>query len=194
MNIGILSLQGDFQKHREICVLLKAPCIFVRQTEDLSLIDGLIIPGGESTTMGKLLERFSLLEPLRAKIREGLPVFGTCAGMIILARDLVRYEQPGLKLMDIAVERNAYGRQVESFEAPVQVPVLGKDPVNAVFIRAPRITDIGADVETLAVFEDRPVLVRQKNMLACSFHPELVGETRLHAYFLDMVTEAKAAS
>lgn len=157
---------------------------YVRTREEISAVDGLIIPGGESTTIGKLLTRFGLLEPIRERIREGMPVFGTCAGAILLAKEIEGSDQDRLGVMDIAVMRNAYGRQIESFEADVDVPSISGDPVRGVFIRAPIITSTGPGVEVLGTFEDHPVVVRQANLLAATFHPELAGDRRLHSIFL----------
>ncbi|HEX8918134.1 MAG TPA: pyridoxal 5'-phosphate synthase glutaminase subunit PdxT, partial [Chloroflexota bacterium] len=157
--------------------------------EQLYQIDGLIIPGGESTTIGKLLRRFEMLEPLRALVRAGLPVFGTCAGMILLADRILDAgeDQPSIGGMDIAVQRNAFGRQRESFETDLPVSALGERPMHAVFIRAPVICDVGDDVDVLARLPDgRPVAARQGRMLVSSFHPELSGDDRFHRYFLEM--------
>lgn len=181
--VGILGLQGDYAKHHQVVQRVGATPRIVVSPSDVEQIDSLIIPGGESTTMGKLMVDYKLLEPLRERIRTGLPVFGTCAGLILLATGIVDSEQPRLGLLDIDVNRNAYGRQVKSFEADVPVTFI-PEPVRGVFIRAPIITRLGPGVETLGVFEDSPVLVRQENILACSFHPELTEETRIHEYFL----------
>lgn len=161
----------------------RAPLIV--SPNDVDGIDGLIIPGGESTTIGKLMVDFELLEPIRQRIREGMPVFGTCAGMILLADRITGSSQPRIGLLDIEVNRNAYGRQVVSFEADLPVTFTG-ERVRGVFIRAPQIVELGPDVEVLGLFEDRPVIVRQQNILACSFHPELTDDTRTHEYYLAM--------
>lgn len=147
----------------------------------------MVIPGGESTTMGKLLVGEELLLPVREKIQLGMPVFGTCAGMILLAKELVNCNQPLIGLMDVIVERNAYGRQIESFETTISSSYFPATPLKAVFIRAPRIREIGDNVEVLAEFEKTPVLIRQGHMLAASFHPELTDDTRIHEYFLSIV-------
>ena len=185
--IGILALQGAFEKHLDQLSYFDIKGILVRSKDDLSEIDGLIIPGGESTTMGKLLNSFGIMDILREKILGGLPVFGTCAGMILLADKLKNHKQPLLQCMNIEVERNAYGRQIDSFEADIFVPVLGRVPVRAVFIRAPRIIQTGKEVEIIAKFENSPVIVREKKILAASFHPELTNDKRIHEYFLSMV-------
>lgn len=158
--------------------------VLVRTPEDLASVECLAIPGGESTTIGRLASRFCLVEPIRERGREGMPVFGTCAGMIVLARE-VNGGEPLLGLMDIGVDRNAYGRQVDSFEADVDVNDVG--PVRGVFIRAPQVSRVGAGVEVLGEHEGRPVVVRQGSMLAATFHPEIAGDPRLHTYFLELV-------
>jgi len=184
MTIGVLAFQGDFQRHYELLLSMGSHVRYVRTSEEVSAVDGLVIPGGESTTIGKLLTRFDLMEPIRRRIAEGMPVFGTCAGAILLAREIEGSDQDRLGVMDIAVTRNAYGRQIESFEADVEVPSISGDPVRGVFIRAPIITAVGPGVEVLGTFEDRPVVVRQGNLLVATFHPELAGDGRLHAIFL----------
>ncbi|HEQ72412.1 MAG TPA: pyridoxal 5'-phosphate synthase glutaminase subunit PdxT [Spirochaetia bacterium] len=185
--IGILALQGDVEKHVTALHTVGGSPTLVRRPDDLAGVQGLVIPGGESTTIGKLLIRFGLFEPLGALIREGLPVYGTCAGMILLATKIVGYDQPSFSCLDVTVERNAYGPQVMSFEADLTIPCLGEKPVRAVFIRAPVIRKTGKNVTVLARFEDIPVLVREHNILASSFHPELTDEPRIHRYFLTLV-------
>ena len=155
----------------------------VRNPEELASVDCLVIPGGESTTIGKLARAYDLVDPVRARVAAGMPVFGTCAGMIVLA-DRVLGGDPLFAVMDIGVERNAYGRQVESFEADVDVAGI-EHPVRGVFIRAPRITDVGSGVRVLAEHEGAPVVLEEGNLLVSSFHPELIGETGLHRYLLD---------
>lgn len=181
--VGILGLQGDFARHYSVLERLRAHALIVVSPEELDRVDALIIPGGESTTMGKLMASFRLLEPLQERIRAGMPVFGTCAGMILLAADITGSTQQRIGALDIEVNRNAYGRQIESFEADVPVTFIG-DPVRGVFIRAPKIVRVGPGIETLGLFEESPVLIRQGTILACSFHPELTEETRIHEYFL----------
>ena len=185
--IGILALQGDYEKHAIMLERLGAGTIYLREPADIDLVDGIVLPGGESTTIGKLMNAFSLLDPLRNRIRQGLPVFGTCAGLILLASQTAEKHQFRLGALDISVERNAYGRQVDSFEADIHVPMLGETPVRGVFIRAPVVTGISNGVQVLARFEKKPVLLQKETILAASFHPELTDDTRIHAYFLELV-------
>lgn len=194
MNIGVLALQGDFAEHRSLLSGLGIDTREIRLPEHLEGINGLIIPGGESTTIGKLATTYDLLESLR-QFGTTHPVWGTCAGAIFLSMDAQR-DQPLLGLMDIRVERNAFGRQVESFEFDLSVPGLDEPgrPFPAVFIRAPLIEDIGANVEVLAQLPDddgegKIVAAQEGHLLATSFHPELTGDDRFHRYFLDMVRE-----
>lgn len=183
-------MQGAFHKHGQVMESLGAETTEVRTKDELMSVDCLIIPGGESTVMWKLLVKNSLMETLRNRILEGMPVFGTCAGMILLSRMIEGMNQPSLGVMDITVERNAYGRQLESFETQLDVSVIGGSPFPAVFIRAPKIISTGKDVEVLAELDSSPVLVRQKNMLAASFHPELTGDRRIHELFAAMVRQS----
>jgi len=190
MAIGVLALQGDFREH---CVMLRglgAEAREVRLPDQLDGLDGLIIPGGESTTMGKIARAYGLIEPIGVLAQAGKPIWGTCAGMILLAQD-IGSEPPHLGLMPITVKRNAFGRQIASFEADLDVPALAQlngsagHPYHAVFIRAPLITAVGAGVETLARLSDGTIVAaRAGNLLATSFHPELTQDTRFHAYFL----------
>jgi 5'-phosphate synthase pdxT subunit len=184
MKAGVLALQGDFREHGRVLDAIGAVSVEVRTPADLADVDRLVIPGGESTTIGKLARAYDLVDPIRERAREGMPILGTCAGMIVLA-DRVIDGEPLLSLMDVIVRRNAYGRQVDSFEADVEVEGIDH-PVRGVFIRAPWIEEIGPGVEVLSTHEDRPVVLRQGTLLAASFHPELVGETALHAYFLSL--------
>lgn len=194
--VGVLALQGDFLEHAKMVRRVGAEAREVRTAEQLKGLDGLIIPGGESTTFCRLMEDFRLYEPLAAFVRSGVPVWGTCAGMIVLARHASDLPFPTLQAIDIEVDRNAYGRQVDSFEADISVPKLGEQPYHAVFIRAPVVASVGEKVEVLATCRkddaspEKPVAVRQGRMLATSFHPELTGDTRFHRYFLDIVAEA----
>jgi pyridoxal 5'-phosphate synthase pdxT subunit len=181
--IGVLALQGDFEAHGRMLRGLGAVVREVRVPADLEGLDGLIIPGGESTTMTLGIEREGLAEPLRELARSGAPVFGTCAGMIVLDRT-------HLGVLDVECRRNAFGRQIRSFEADLRIPGIEGRPVRAVFIRAPWAEACGEDVEVLAAVDGHPVAVRQGNVLAISFHPELAGETRLHELFL---TSARTA-
>lgn len=187
MKIGVLALQGDFAEHVRILRQIGVTAVEVRLPHDLADIDGLIIPGGESTTIGKLAVRFGLMEPI-CELALAKPVWGTCAGAIFLARDS-RHSQPMLGLMDIAVRRNAFGRQAESFETDLDVPEIitpeNSRKFHAVFIRAPLIENAGPDVTVLARLSGgRIVAARQRNLLATSFHPELTGDDRFHRYFL----------
>ena len=185
MKAGVLALQGDFREHARVFADAGATPIEVRTAEQLAQVDCLAIPGGESTTIAKLAHAYDLVQPLRVRAAEGMPVLGTCAGMIVLATEVLGGE-PLFALMDISVRRNAYGRQVDSFEADIDVR--GVDhAVRGVFIRAPWIERIGADVEVLATFEDRPVVLEQGTLVVASFHPELVGEAGLHEYLLRKV-------
>ncbi|MEZ0233872.1 MAG: pyridoxal 5'-phosphate synthase glutaminase subunit PdxT [Actinomycetota bacterium] len=183
MKAGVLALQGDFREHARALADAGAIPVEVRNPEELASVDCLVIPGGESTTIGKLARAYDLVDPVRARVAAGMPVFGTCAGMIVLA-DRVLGGDPLFAVMDIGVERNAYGRQVESFEADVVVAGI-EHPVRGVFIRAPRITDVGSGVRVLAEHEGAPVVLEEGNLLVSSFHPELIGETGLHRYLLD---------
>ncbi len=189
---GVLALQGDFLEHELSLRRLGAQPVEVRLPRDLDGIDALIIPGGESTTMAHLLDLHGLREPLQRRAREGMPVWGTCAGMILLARELVEERPEPLGLMDITVHRNAYGRQLQSFETELAIPDLGDEPAPAVFIRAPAVVSMGAGVETLASLRDgTPVAMRQGNVLATAFHPELTADTRFHRYFMEMAAPAQ---
>lgn len=184
MKIGVLALQGAFAEHEKVLRRLDVETVELRLPEHLDGVDGLIIPGGESTTIGKLATDFHLLEPLH-QFAAARPTWGTCAGLILLARDVGR-AQPLLGLMDIAVQRNAFGRQVNSFEADLDVPILGQPPFPAVFIRAPLIERVGPGVEVLARLPDgRVVAARQGHLLATAFHPELTGDDRFHRLFVE---------
>jgi pyridoxal 5'-phosphate synthase pdxT subunit len=182
---GVLALQGDFREHARVFADVGATPVEVRTPEQLADVDCLAIPGGESTTISKLTRAYDLVEPIRDRAHAGMPILGTCAGMIVLANEVIDGE-PLLGLMDIGVRRNAYGRQVDSFEADLDVDGIAH-AVRGVFIRAPWIERIGTGVEVLATFEGRPVVLEHGNLLAASFHPELVGETRLHDYLLGKV-------
>jgi 5'-phosphate synthase pdxT subunit len=186
--IGVLAMQGAYHKHCMMIESLGTRAIEVRTAEDMARISGLIIPGGESTVMSKLLARNGLIEPLKEKALDGMPVFGTCAGMIMLAKEVDDFNLPLPGLMNITVHRNAYGRQLESFEASFPVHGLGGEPVTGIFIRAPKIIRCGASVEILAEYENVPVLVKENNLLASSFHPELTGDSRIHSFFLSMIS------
>ncbi len=182
--VGVLALQGAFREHVAAVASLGATAREVRQLKDIEGIDALIIPGGESTTIGKLLNEWNMLEPLRQRILDGMPVYGSCAGLILLCRDIENSDQPRLGVLDATVRRNAFGRQVDSFETNLNIPEIGADPLPAVFIRAPVITGVGAGVKVLAEVDGQAVAVRQNNILGTSFHPELTPDTRMHSYFL----------
>lgn len=192
--VGVLALQGAFREHRWALERLGVPALLVNKPEELGAIEALIIPGGESTTIGRLLSVFGLMEPLRERVRAGMAIFGTCAGMILLAKEIEGSQQPRLGLMDVTVRRNAFGRQVDSFETDLEIPVLGERPFRGVFIRAPYITRVGPGVEVLARLEEKIVLVRQGRLLAAAFHPELTEDLRLHRYFLEEVAGFEASS
>ena len=191
MEVGVLALQGAFREH---CKLLKdcgAKSREIRKPEELEGIVGLIIPGGESTTIGRLMVEFNLLEPIKELAARRIPIFGTCAGMVLLAKEIEGSHQPRLGLMDMEVVRNGFGRQTESFETDLEISALGIKPFRGVFIRAPYIKKVSPNIGILASFEDKIVFVRQGNLLACSFHPELTDDTRVHQYFLEMVRKGR---
>ncbi len=186
--IGVLALQGDFAEHLAVLGTLGIDTREVRLPAELEGLDGLIIPGGESMTMAKLMDSYALREPIRARVREGMAVWGTCAGLILLAKELEDNRPEPLGLMDMDVARNAFGRQVDSFETDLSVAVLGKQPFHAVFIRAPIIKQLRNGIQELASLPDGGVVaVRQERMLATAFHPELTDDARFHEYFLSMV-------
>lgn len=187
--VGVLALQGDVREHLIALASADAVARPVRRPEELAEVDGLVIPGGESTTISKLADLFGLLEPLRARVRAGMPVYGTCAGMIMLADKILdpRSEQETFGGIDMIVRRNAFGRQNESFEAAVDIAGIEGSPVEGVFIRAPWVESVGARVEVLAEHEGHIVAVRQGNAVATSFHPELTGDHRVHELFVGMV-------
>lgn len=187
--IGILGMQGAIAEHQEI--LMQIPHTktrIVKTAKDLDCIDGLILPGGESTAIGKLLDYFSLKEILQEKIISGLPVFGTCAGLILLAKNIENETNTHLATMDITVKRNGYGSQLDSFSTNLLIPTIDKNmPIPLVFIRAPYITKTSKDVQILATLDNKIIAARQKNMLVSSFHPELTNDLRFHQYFLSMI-------
>ncbi|MDN5383984.1 pyridoxal 5'-phosphate synthase glutaminase subunit PdxT [Streptomyces sp. LB8] len=192
--IGVLALQGDVREHLTALAAAGAAARAVRRPEELAAVDGLVLPGGESTTISKLAVLFGVMEPLRARVRAGMPVYGTCAGLIMLAEKILdpRAGQETVGGIDMIVRRNAFGRQNESFEAAVEVKGLDGGPVEGVFIRAPWVESVGAGVEVLAEYDGHVVAVRQGNALATSFHPELTGDHRVHALFADMVRTSRA--
>ena len=188
MKIGVLALQGAFIEHVGVLQRLGAESFPVRLPEELDGLDGLVIPGGESTTISKLMLEFGLMQPVRRLGQEGLPILGTCAGMILLASEVSGSRIETLGLMDIGVKRNAFGRQVDSFETDLNLPALGGEPFRAVFIRAPAVEEVGLRVEVLAKLPDGVVVAaRQGELLTAAFHPELTDDPRFHRYFLDIV-------
>lgn len=188
MKIGVLALQGAIAEHLRMIEKAGGEGVAIKKTEQLDEIDGIIIPGGESTTIGKLMRTYGFIEKLRAFSEKKKPIFGTCAGLIIIAREIAGQDEAHLGLMDIKVVRNAFGRQRESFEADLQINGIDGD-FRAVFIRAPIIEKVGESVEVLATYRDQIVAARQGHLLAASFHPELTEDSRLHGYFLNMVKE-----
>ncbi len=185
--VGVLALQGDVVEHVAALERAGARVVEVRTPEDLARVEALVVPGGESTTVMKLLDRFGLIAPVKQRVAAGMPFWGTCMGMIVAAREVADMEQPSLGLLDVTVRRNAFGRQVDSAEVPLTIRALGAQPFPAVFIRAPWIERTGAGVETLAERDGHGVMVREKNVLGTSFHPELTGDDRVHGYFMGMV-------
>ncbi|MDI6535076.1 pyridoxal 5'-phosphate synthase glutaminase subunit PdxT [Bacillus mycoides] len=190
VKIGVLGLQGAVREHVKSVEASCAEAVVVKRIEQLEEIDGLILPGGESTTMRRLIDKYAFMEPLRTFAKSGKPMFGTCAGMILLAKTLIGYEEAHIGAMDITVERNAFGRQKDSFEAALSIKGVGEDFVG-VFIRAPYVVNVADDVEVLSMHGERMVAVRQGPFLAASFHPELTDDHRVTAYFVEMVKEAK---
>ena len=187
--VGVLALQGDVVEHAAALQRAGAAPLAVKSVADLDRVDALIVPGGESTTVMKLLGRFGLETPVVARVRAGMPFWGTCMGMIVAAHDVAGVEQPTLDLLDVTVRRNAFGRQNESAEVELSIPVLGSEPFHAIFIRAPWIERAGPQVEVLAERAGHGVMVRQANVLGTSFHPELGRDLRVHEYFLDMLRQ-----
>lgn len=192
VTVGVLALQGAFREHRQAFERLGAKTIEVRLPKDLKKIDALAMPGGESTTIGKLLVEWELLEPIKKLGAAGMPIMGTCAGAIVLSKGIIErgkiMVQPRFELLDALVIRNAYGRQVDSFESPIDLSKLGlKEPFKGVFIRAPIFGETGGEVEVVAMLEGKKVFVRQKNIWALAFHPELSGDDRIHEKFLQTV-------
>jgi 5'-phosphate synthase pdxT subunit len=183
--VGVLALQGDYREHLHLLDTLGVTPVGVKTPEELSTIDALVIPGGESTTIGKMATRFGLIEPLKESIEAGLPTYGTCAGLILLAGAVTEGDQPLIGALDVVVRRNAFGRQNESFEADLDIEGM-EQPFHAVFIRAPWVEKVGGAVEVLADVDDHAVMVRQGTILATSFHPELTGDSRIHQMLLEM--------
>jgi len=193
LKIGVLAIQGDFIEHIAILTKLGVNSQQVRLPEQLEGLDGLIIPGGESTTLSRLMSMYHLREPMTQMAQQHKAVWGTCAGMIMMANEITEEDPSPLQLMDIGVQRNAFGRQVDSFEQDLEITRLNTPPFHAIFIRAPVIIRVGDRVQVLAELPDgRPVAVQQGNLLATSFHPELTNDTRFHQYFLDLATTQAA--
>lgn len=188
MKIGVLAMQGAYREHINILKKLDVDAIEIRNKNDLEGIEGIILPGGESTTMGKLLKTLDIYDLLKEKIINGTPVWGTCAGMILLASSIEKQEETYLATMDIEVKRNAYGRQLGSFNTKAPMDNVGED-IDMVFIRAPYINKVGKSVEVLSIVDDNIVAAKQGNMLATSFHPELTEDYRVHKYFIDMIKQ-----
>jgi len=190
MRVGVLALQGTFIEHIDILRQLGTEAPPVRLPRELDTLDGLIIPGGESTTMLRLMDSFGLVQPIKNMARNGLPIWGTCAGMILLVKDVSNYEMETLELMNAKVRRNAFGSQVDSFEVDLEIPVVGEEPFHAVFIRAPVIEEARPSVEILSRLPDGTIVaIRQDRLLACAFHPEFTDDLRFHDYFLNMVRQ-----
>jgi 5'-phosphate synthase pdxT subunit len=190
MKVGVLALQGAVAEHIRLLEMAGAEGVAIKKIEQLEGIDGIIIPGGESTTIGKLMRRYGFMEALRQFSAEGKPIFGTCAGLIVIAKEITGQDEAHLELMDIRVSRNAFGRQRESFET--DLPIKGiEENVRAVFIRAPLIDSVGEQVDVLSVYDGQIVAARQKHLLVASFHPELTDDYSMHSYFLGMIKESK---
>ena len=185
--VGLLAFQGDYEAHGKALArtgIASITIVEVRRLSDLESVDALIIPGGESTVMGMLLERFGMFEALKTRIKEGLPVFATCAGLILLAKNIEGSEQTRLGVLDVTVLRNAYGRQIDSFHSPVRTSISHIGIIDGVFIRAPKITALGEGVDVIATHRDEPVMVRQGSIVAATFHPELLPDAPLHRWFI----------
>jgi len=192
--IAVVAMQGDFAKHISMLTDLGADAFGARLPQDIERADGIVLPGGESTAIGRLLARYGMDEALKAAHAEGKPIYGTCAGLILLSKSVTadtgeRGGQPTLGLLNAIVARNAFGRQVDSFETPLDVPLLGPEPLGAVFIRAPYVVEAGPDVDVLARHDGKIVFVKQGNLLGSAFHPELTGDDRVHRFFLSLVTK-----
>ena len=187
MLIGVLAIQGDFIEHINILQTLGVECREIRLPEQLSDVDGLIIPGGESTTLSRLLTRYDLRQPIKKLATDGKPLWGTCAGMIMMASEITENDPVPLEIMDIGVQRNAFGRQIDSFEQELEITGFDEIPYHAIFIRAPVIKRVGSGVSIMASLQDgRPVAVQQANLMATSFHPELTKDARFHTHFLNL--------
>ncbi len=187
MKIGVLALQGAVTEHMQMLSALDAEAVPVRIPSELNGLDALIIPGGESTTISKLLSDYGLMEPIRKLAEQGFPIFGTCAGLVLLAKRVPNLETETIGSIDIEVKRNAFGRQIDSFEANLEISALHNGKFRGVFIRAPIVEKVESSVEILCKLNNKPVAVRQGRLLACAFHPELTDDLRLHRYFLDII-------
>lgn len=188
LKVGVLALQGSVKEHVNALKKLKVEPVLVKLPYDLKEINGLILPGGESTTMGKLMRQYGLDKEIKRRYKEGMPIYGSCAGAILLAKDIVGSKQPKLGLMDISIKRNEYGRQVDSFEAELDVFDM---PFKGVFIRAPVISELHDGCKILSKFENKPVMVEQGNLLVSTFHPELTDDLRVHKYFIEMIDKSR---
>ena len=190
MKVGVLALQGTFIEHIEILRQLGVEAPPIRLPHELDTLDGLIMPGGESTTMLRLMDSFGLIRPIKEMAQQGLPIWGTCAGMVLLAKSISNYQMKTLNLMDTKVRRNAFGSQLDSFELDLKIPIVGKEPFHAIFIRAPVIEEVEPGVQVLSSLPDGTIIaVRQNRLLACAFHPEFTDDPRFHNYFLNMVDQ-----
>ena len=195
MKVGVLAVQGDFAEHIATLNRIEVGACEVRLPEHLEEVDGLIIPGGESTTLSRLMTIYGLREPVERMARQGKAIWGTCAGMIMMAKEITEKDPVPLQLMDIGVQRNAFGRQIDSFEQDLEIDGFGSRPFHGIFIRAPVIIRVGRNVKVLATLADgRPIAVRQGHLLATSFHPELTDDIRFHEYFLNLVQQRRATS
>jgi len=190
MKVGVLALQGTFIEHIGMLEQLGVEAPPIRLPHELDTLDALIIPGGESTTMLRLMESFGLIQPIRELARDGLPLWGTCAGMVLLAKSISNYEMETLNLMDMGIRRNAFGSQIDSFEVDLEIPPVGEEPFHAVFIRAPVVKEAKPGVKVLSRLPDGTIVAaRQNRLLACAFHPEFTDDLRFHSYFLNMVNQ-----
>lgn len=190
MKVGVLALQGTFIEHIEILRQLGVEAPPIRLPHELDTLDGLIMPGGESTTMLRLMDSFGLIRPIKEMAQQGLPIWGTCAGMVLLAKSISNYQMKTLNLMNTKVRRNAFGSQPDSFELDLKIPIVGKEPFHAIFIRAPVIEEVEPGVQVLSSLPDGTIIaVRQNRLLACAFHPEFTDDPRFHNYFLNMVDQ-----
>lgn len=194
VKIGVLNVQGAVSEHVDHIKRVDAEPILVKHADDLIGLHGLIIPGGESTTIGKLIRKYGLFDPIVESAQQGMPIFGTCAGMILLAKQIEGHDEPHLALMDVVVNRNSFGRQRESFEADILIRGVSDNPFPAVFIRAPHVVNAGEQVDVLATLDEKIVAVQQGHFLASAFHPELTDDTRMHSYFKEMAIQYQSKS